>query len=224
MATERLPLAVYGTLRSGFGNHDLLAGRLQRVAPGLVEGYELVIDRIPFARPAPNAKLIVEIVWPTPALYDQVLADVDHLESYNPHRQPSDNLYTRVAVTATTHHDENVPAWLYEAGPHTRSVLPSHLPAVPSGDYANTLTELCQALIEDYDPDTITNQPSDRRLTAAQADSHTNRTLDRLRILYAIRTQIWLQALINSDADLDQLTPHQQSVLRGQRTTLYLVE
>ena len=85
--------------------------------------------------------------------------------------------------------------------------------------YANTLTELCTALIEEYDPDSIAARPDDQHPTPDQRDRHTNRTLDHLRILYTIKVQIWLQALINSQADLHHLTPHQQSVLRSQRTT-----
>ena len=139
MPTERLPLAVYGTLRRGFGNHDLLAGRVRQVIPGFVAGYELVVDRIPYARPNPDARLAVEIVWPVPAIYDRVLADVDHLEGYNPHNHPRHNLYTRVAVTAATHQQDEVEAWLYEAGPHALDSLTA-LPAVPGGDYANTPT------------------------------------------------------------------------------------
>lgn len=85
--------------------------------------------------------------------------------------------------------------------------------------YANTLTELCTALIEEYDPDTIAARLADQHPASAQRDRHTNRTLDRLRILYTVKVQIWLQALINSQADLDHVTPHQRGVLRGQRTT-----
>lgn len=139
MPTKRRPLAVYGTLRRGFGNHDLLAGRVRHVTPGLVAGYELVVDRIPYARPNPDATLVVEIVWPRRILYHRVLADVDDLEGYNPHAHPPHNLYTRVAVTATTHQQREVEAWLYEAGPHTLTSLAA-LPAIPNGDYANTPT------------------------------------------------------------------------------------
>ena len=137
MRAEQLPLAVYGTLRQGFGNHDLLAGRIRHVTPGLVAGYELVVDRIPYARPNVDARLVVEIVWPLPALYDQILADVDYLEGYNPHTHAWHNLYTRVAVTATTHQQREVEAWLYEAGPHALTSLAA-LPPVSGGDYANT--------------------------------------------------------------------------------------
>ncbi len=137
MPTKQLPLAVYGTLLRGFGNHDLLAGRVRHVTPGFVAGYELVVDRIPYARPNPDATLVVEIAWPLPALYDQILADVDYLEGYNPHGHAPHNLYTRVAVTATTHQQREVEAWLYKAGPHALTSLAA-LPAIPSGDYANT--------------------------------------------------------------------------------------
>ena len=134
---KRLPLAVYGTLRPGFGNHGLLAGRTHRQAPGLVDGYELVVDRIPFARRRPGGRLVVEVVWPSPRAYDRVLADADQLEGYDPHGDPADNLYVRVAVTVTTAVGEQVRAWLYEVGPLGRSHLSPGLVPVPSGDYAD---------------------------------------------------------------------------------------
>ena len=137
MRAERIPLAVYGTLRQGFGNHHLLVGRIQHIVPGSVAGYELVVDRIPYALPNPGATLVAEIVWPIPALYDQILADVDYLEGYNPHTRH--NLYTRVAVTATTHQQREVEAWLYKAGPHALTNLAAR-PPVSGGDYANTPT------------------------------------------------------------------------------------
>ncbi|MDE0170073.1 MAG: gamma-glutamylcyclotransferase [bacterium] len=136
-ASERLPLAVYGTLRPGFGNHRLLAGRSRREEPGLVEGYELLVDRIPFARRRAGRCVVVEVVWPIPAVYDKVLADVDYLEGYDPSGDPAENLYRRVAVTATTGQDEHVRAWLYEVGPLGESFLPSRVVHVPSGDYAD---------------------------------------------------------------------------------------
>ena len=139
MSAERLPLAVYGTLRQGFGNHHLLTGRIQQIVPGYVAGYELVVDRIPYALPNPDATLVAEVVWPIPALYDQVLADIDYLEGYDPHRHPQHNLYTRVPATATTPKHGEIRTWLYEAGPHARAKL-AHLPTQPGGDYANTPT------------------------------------------------------------------------------------
>jgi gamma-glutamylcyclotransferase (GGCT)/AIG2-like uncharacterized protein YtfP len=132
-----LPLAVYGTLRSGFGNHGLLAGRIHRAAAGLVSGYELVVDRIPYARRRPGGRLVVEAVWPTPAMYDRVLSDVDHLEGYDPHGDPADNLYQRVAVTVTVGPGDNVRAWLYEMGSLGASLLSPSRSHVPSGDYAD---------------------------------------------------------------------------------------
>ena len=81
--------------------------------------------------------------------------------------------------------------------------------------YANNLTELCAALIENYNPHQLDNQ----HLTPTQRDSHINRELDHLRILYAVKVQTWLQALINTQDNLNQLTPHQQATLRSPRTT-----
>ncbi len=134
---ERLPLAVYGTLRTGFGNHALLAGRIDRKAPGVVDGYELAVDRIPFARRAPGSRLVVEVMWPTASHYDRVLADVDHLEGYSSEGEHRDNLYVRISVAVTTDQGYNVGAWLYEIGPLARSFLSLDLPAIPTGDYAD---------------------------------------------------------------------------------------
>ena len=128
---------MYGTLRTGFGNHGLFAGRTRRMAPGLVDGYELLVGRFPFARRRPGGRLVVEVMWPIPAVYDQVIADVDYLEGYDSHADPADNLYVRVAVTVTTMGGEQVRAWLYEVGPLGQSLFSSHVSPVPSGDYAD---------------------------------------------------------------------------------------
>lgn len=65
-----------------------------------------------------------------------MLTDVDYLEGYDPHGDPADGLYQRVAVIATTVPGERVRAWLYEVGSLGESLLSSLLLPVPSGDYA----------------------------------------------------------------------------------------
>ena len=197
MAAERLPLAVYGTLRTGFGNHHLLASRIQRIAPGLVDGYELVINRIPYARPAPNAQLTVEIVWPTPAplrpgtrrrrlprkLQPPPSPIGQPLHTCNSHRHhPPRRERARMAIRSRPPHPRDPPLppprrTKRRLRPHpnkettmiTLKCRPQHpTPPAPRTEdgkpyryemvydaghrrsYANTLTELCQALIEDY--------------------------------------------------------------------------
>jgi len=131
---DQIPVAVYGNLRAGYSGYQLLAGRIDAAADGVVDGHELVVDGLPFARPAAAGKLVVEVMWPLPHIYDSVLADLDHHEGYRA-GQEDDSLYARVPVTARTAAGD-VEAWLYEAGRLIRSRL-SRRAAVPSGDYAD---------------------------------------------------------------------------------------
>ena len=131
-APEQLPVAVYGTLRVGYGNSRLLAGRTAELTTGVVEGHELVVDGLPFARPSATGRVVVELMWLLPHLYDQVLGDLDRLEGYDPDR--TDSLYVRTEVTVDTANGD-VQAWLYEAGERAQARLRFQT-AVRSGDYA----------------------------------------------------------------------------------------
>ncbi|MCC7078882.1 MAG: hypothetical protein IT198_17335 [Acidimicrobiia bacterium] len=66
--------------------------------------------------------------------------------------------------------------------------------------YADTLTDLCRALIPDYDPDA-----GDEDLATA-------------RILYAVRAQVELQAEICAATDLSGCSSAERSILLGNRT------
>lgn len=133
--TTQIPVAVYGTLRVGYRNHRLLAGRTASIASGVVDGYELVVDGLPFARPSTTGRLVVEVMWLLPDIYDRVLADLDRLEGFDP--DAHDNLYTRVEASVTTTDGHDVQAWLYVAGERATRHLKTYVTAVPSGDYAD---------------------------------------------------------------------------------------
>lgn len=140
---EQLPIAVYGTLRVGHSNHRLMAGRTSDIAMGIVDSHELVVDGLPFARPSTRGGLVAEVMWPLPLIYDEVLTDLDRLESYHPER-PEASFYIRTEVTVRTAHGD-VQAWLYEAGQRARVRL-RHLPATASGDYSTVRSPTTEAV------------------------------------------------------------------------------
>ncbi len=133
--TAQLPIAVYGTLRVGYGNHRYMAGRTAEIATGVVEGYQLVVDGLPYARQSTTGHLVVELMWPLPHIYDDVLADLDRLEGYRP--EADSNHYSRTKVTVITADGQDVEAWLYEAGEWAHRRLRSYPTVVASGDYAD---------------------------------------------------------------------------------------
>lgn len=102
-----------------------------------MEGFGLFVDVFPFARRGGSGSVVVEVVWPVRALYDQVLADVDHLEGYSPCRPPARNLYQRIDVVAKLDNGGEVPAWMYEIGPSVGWLTVSDHTTVRSGDYAD---------------------------------------------------------------------------------------
>ena len=92
-----------------------------------------------------------------------------------------------------------------------------------SGDhrraYADTLSELCGALIEGYDPDEITQRLGDEDVPNFQLEALVTGELDELRIVHSVGVQVRLQAEINAQAPIDQLPSDQLQLLRGDRVT-----
>jgi hypothetical protein len=85
--------------------------------------------------------------------------------------------------------------------------------------YADTLTELCGALIEGYDPDAITQRLVDEDIPDAQLEPLVTGELDELRIVHSVGVQVRLQAEINAQAPIDQLPPDKLQLLRSDRVT-----
>ncbi len=85
--------------------------------------------------------------------------------------------------------------------------------------YADTLSELCGALIEGYDSDAITQRLVDEDVPDDQLEALVTGELDELRIVHAVGVQVRLQAEINAQAPIDQLPSDQLELLRGDRVT-----
>src|SRR5664279_955245 len=138
--TRQHPVFVYGTLRPGQGNYRrLLEGRTANERPAIAKGLSLVGSGIPYAVKQPGARVVGTLITITPALYGEVLADLDALEGYHAHR-PATPHYIRTTrtVIATnplpgggtweTYHT----AWIYLAG---TGVNPTTMTRVPHDDW-----------------------------------------------------------------------------------------
>lgn len=85
--------------------------------------------------------------------------------------------------------------------------------------YADTLTELCGALIEGYDPDAITQRLVDEDIPDDQLMTLVTGELDELRIVHSVGVQVRLQAEINAETPIDPLPQDQLQLLRSDRVT-----
>ncbi|WP_405768914.1 gamma-glutamylcyclotransferase [Streptomyces sp. NBC_00080] len=96
MSAPELPFFVYGTLRPGEVNHDLLLrGRTLREEPARLAGAVLYQGPgYPYAVEEPGGTITGELVTPLPRTYVRLLAELDRLEEYVP-GDPR-NLYERV--------------------------------------------------------------------------------------------------------------------------------
>ena len=83
--------------------------------------------------------------------------------------------------------------------------------------YADTLTELCGALIEGYDPDEMTERLTDEDIPDEQLEKLVTGELDELRIVHCVGVQVRLQATINTQEPIDQLPADDRNTLRGDR-------
>jgi gamma-glutamylcyclotransferase (GGCT)/AIG2-like uncharacterized protein YtfP len=136
---------VYGTLRPGQGDYRwLLAGRTVRESPATAKGLALYGTGFPYAVPQPGARIVGDLITIEPALYREVLAELDALEGYHAHR-PATSQYIRTtrSIIATnplpdggtweTFHT----AWIYLAGPGT---TPMTMPRITADDWLAHVT------------------------------------------------------------------------------------
>ncbi|WP_329409621.1 gamma-glutamylcyclotransferase [Streptomyces sp. NBC_00704] len=139
MIAPELPFFVYGTLRPGEANHDLLLrGRTLREEPARLTG-ALLYDGpgYPYAVEAPGAAgaaVSGELVTARPEEYARLLADLDRLEEYRP-GDPR-NLYERVA-REVVRVDGSAPAraWVYVAAPAVAAALRARGKPIEGGDW-----------------------------------------------------------------------------------------
>lgn len=135
---RQLPVFVYGTLRSGFSNHQRLAGRFDDEFPALLPssalfvrgGLPWAVDRgngsLRHSPPAEAGNVRGEVLRIRFGLYAEVLADLDDFEGFSPRWRPESCLYQRVARVVHYERDgrwEQTEAWVYLAGSATAEEL-----------------------------------------------------------------------------------------------------
>lgn len=134
--TTQLPFFVYGTLRSGQGNHRLVEGTLDALRAARLPGHCLYAHGLPWAAAsdAPGAHVTGELLQVRPGDYAAVLDRLDRLEGYHPPRR---QLYVRTALRVEYRDPEDGwqdrDAWVYLGGdsfPRDPALL------VASGDWA----------------------------------------------------------------------------------------
>ncbi|MFI6283218.1 gamma-glutamylcyclotransferase family protein [Streptomyces sp. NPDC051018] len=138
-AEPELPFFVYGTLRPGRHNHDLLLrGRTAAEEPGFLPGAVLYHGPgYPYAVETPgDSRLFVtgELLTAAPGRYEALVAALDELEGYNAPGH-SGNLYERVARDVLRPDGTPVRAWVYLAAAGTTARLRSGGTLVPGGDW-----------------------------------------------------------------------------------------
>ena len=145
---EHLPFFVYGTLRPGEENYQLFAwGKTLREVPAVLPQHTMYAGRYPCVADDAGAgegagegeggsRVVGDLLFICPALYEQVLAAFDALERFDPMQE--DPWYRRVTRTvdyvAEDGSPQHIAAWVYLGG---RATLASYTEAnrVPSGDW-----------------------------------------------------------------------------------------
>jgi gamma-glutamylcyclotransferase (GGCT)/AIG2-like uncharacterized protein YtfP len=135
---QRLPFFVYGTLRPGERNHDLLLrGRTTQERPALLPGAVLYEGPgYPYAVDTgdPAATVTGEVVTAKPEEYERLLAVLDRLEEYGGPGHAA-NLYERVAREVLLEDGTPAQAWVYVAAePVARGLRAGGRP-VDGGDW-----------------------------------------------------------------------------------------
>ncbi|MFJ5773230.1 gamma-glutamylcyclotransferase family protein [Streptomyces sp. NPDC093094] len=134
---RRLPFFVYGTLRPGERNHDvLLRGRTRAEDPARLIGAVLYDGPgYPYAVESAGGTVSGELVTARPEAYAELLAELDRLEEYVP-ADPRRGLYERVAREVTRDTDgAAVRAWVYLAAPDVAVKLRARGRLIDGGDW-----------------------------------------------------------------------------------------
>jgi gamma-glutamylcyclotransferase (GGCT)/AIG2-like uncharacterized protein YtfP len=143
---EYLPFFVYGTLRPGEENYErLAAGKTLRELPAVLPRHTMYSGRYPCVVEdgrEGGSRVVGDLLFIHPALYEQVLAAFDALERFDPTQE--DPWYRRVRRTvdyvAEDGSTRRIRAWVYLGG---RATLATYTEAdrVPSGDWFASLRE-----------------------------------------------------------------------------------
>jgi gamma-glutamylcyclotransferase (GGCT)/AIG2-like uncharacterized protein YtfP len=123
-----MPYAVYGTLRSGYGNDTVWHGLGESFGLGTITGYKLVTNGgFPYALPASSEVTVVEIIVPFMEYAEELRQRLDWLEGYP-------DLYSRreeqIHLT-----DEDVNCIMYVPPQRDHAQL-ANLATVPKNDWS----------------------------------------------------------------------------------------
>lgn len=133
--TTRLPVFVYGTLRSGEGNWRwALAGRTVSETPAVLDGAAMYDQGgFPFVARSETGRVIGDLMVIEDTCYDEVLSALDSLEGYRGPGQS--NMYDRETVTVTTADGIQVQAYTYVVSPRLFEDRVCRLPRIENGDW-----------------------------------------------------------------------------------------
>ncbi|MFE9623267.1 gamma-glutamylcyclotransferase family protein [Streptomyces sp. NPDC006527] len=143
MSAPELPFFVYGTLRPGEVNHDLLLrGRTLAEEPARLRDAVLYDGPgYPYAVEEPGGVVTGDLVTALPEDYGRLLTELDRLEEYRP-GDPR-NLYERVAREVVRGGDGRpVRAWVYVAAPGVAAELRARGKPIEGGDWRDRRSPL----------------------------------------------------------------------------------
>lgn len=128
---EKLPFFVYGTLMTGFRNHNyLLEGRTRIIVNASAKGTMFSVGGFPALIESPmDGEIKGELAYIQPDKYERVMKELDGLEGYY-ERFPERSMYLRKKTTVMTAGGAPVEAWVYY---WNRSI--ERLEHVPEGDW-----------------------------------------------------------------------------------------
>ncbi len=143
--SQKLPVFVYGTLRTGQGNSRLMAGAITDYTIATIKGIGIYNGEyhFPYAKEHkdPNAKIVGELTWLSDdhtGLKARML--LDHLEGFNAD-QPESSHYDRalkeVTITNAQGEQETHKAWIFLAQGYSKDQL-NEKDRIPGGDWVKS--------------------------------------------------------------------------------------
>jgi gamma-glutamylcyclotransferase (GGCT)/AIG2-like uncharacterized protein YtfP len=130
---DRLPFFVYGTLRPGQGNHQVVEDLLVAVHDAVLDGHVLYEAGLPYIGSCGAEGTVTgNLLVPGPVAYGEALRRLDRLEGFRP---PDGGLYLRRACQVRLACGLAAgPAWVYHGGGFFEYEDPALV--VPGGDWA----------------------------------------------------------------------------------------
>lgn len=141
--SDMLPVLVYGSLRTGEGNHSVISA-LESRGTYRVHGFQLYgisdVYSIPFARQEDGGEVTVELFSRPMGMgvedWRQVLAGLDRLES-------SPQWYTRCRLMLIDQHSTPLHAWMYVfLEDMAQGYIQNGSPIIPTGDWLKPYEEV----------------------------------------------------------------------------------